>query len=106
MSPNFTMLKNEVETGDSRIRRTKVMVAISGQYDDKAEERVRFRRQRNGTIKLDWGGRVPVKTQETERCDLGHHHSIEKSEAWVWNYCELTRDDAERLAAFLRNEDE
>lgn len=99
--PNFKQLKREIETGDSRIRSTRTKCAIMGAHANGVGEKIEIVKKRYG-VKISWRGHIPVQTTDSQRCDLDHFHPVVRQEAFVWNYCELTLADVERLREFLQ----
>lgn len=90
---------NASETG-TLLRFTSTTVKLKGEYLDGREEIV-IRRAKFGQFKVKWMGRIPIPSKDTQRCDLGHRHIIDKDETWVWNYATLSASDAKALAEFL-----
>lgn len=98
--PNLSRLKDEIETGGLNVRTTRTKLAINGEFHDGKHEGVAFIKKRKG-IQLKWHGHIKVEAQETHTCDLGHEHKVIKNKHWVWNYCELSREDVRKLIEFL-----
>lgn len=89
-------------SAENSCRRTSTKFCISGEYNVK--EGVVFKKGKYGEFKIEWKGRIPIKTEDYERCDLGHKHKIYKDEKWVWNYASISASDAKTIAAFLLGE--
>lgn len=98
---NIERLKHDVKTDNSKIRTTMQKLSIRGDYDFEYDERISFTKKSNGKVYVKWSAHVPVKSVETEKCSLGHFHEVEKTEHWIWNYCELTKQDVEKMLEFF-----
>lgn len=94
-------LKDEIETGPTNIRATTRKLSIFGLYGNGGENIVIWKKNRGG-VEIKWSGRIDVESEETVRCDLGHDHPVKKEKHWVWDYCELSEDDVEKLIEWLR----
>ena len=81
------------------IRQTATKCMVSGEYENR--EDLSFIRKKFGQIKIEWKGHIPIESEESRRCDMGHKHKLIKDQKWVWNYATLSRSDAKRLGEFL-----
>lgn len=89
---------------EKNIRFTKTKCLVAGEYHRKnSRENLEFKRDRYGAIKVSWSGHIPIKTMERERCDLGHSHSVEKFEYFVWDYVTLSKAEIKELISFLED---
>lgn len=96
---DFEFLKKEVKQMNCKVRTSSHKASIRGDYDK--EEHLSFTRKKHGKVEVKWMMRVPIKSNERMKCDLGHFHDIEQDQHWVWNYCTLSADDVEKLREFF-----
>jgi hypothetical protein len=94
-------LKVDIKTDNSKIRTTMKKLSIRGDFEFRYEKKISFIKKTNGKVYVKWAAHVPVKSVERVKCDLGHFHEVEKTEHWVWNYCELSKQDVEKMLEFL-----
>lgn len=93
---NLNQLKKDMDP--SKVRTGLKKLSIKSDYNK--EERMEIWKKRKG-FEIKWSMRVPVKSVERIKCDMGHFHEVEQDYHWVLNYTELSFDDAAEIVKFL-----
>ena len=96
-------LKNEVEGCPTNIRATTRKLSIFGLYGNEGEH-ITIHKKNRGGVEIKWSGHIEVESEDEVECDLGHKHRKIEEKHWVWNYCELSEDDIEKLIEWLRTQ--
>lgn len=97
---NLTQLKKDMELQVAKVKVGVIKASVRGDYTH--TNRLEFWKKKNGRVEIKWSSSIPVKSVDRVKCDEGHWHEVEKEEAWIWDYAELTREDIETLVEFLK----
>jgi hypothetical protein len=83
---------------DPTFRLLKTMAKITSNDN---ESHLSFRKNRLGSVQVNFKGHHYTGGYDEERCDMGHTHLVPRESKWAWLCNELTKDQAHALGRWL-----